>query len=326
MKVFLTGATGYVGHQLAKKLASEHFEVHTLVRDLDSAKVPKHKNIIAYQGDLCNYESILKAMEGCTYVFHMAAYTNLKCMNIDNFYKVNVVGTQNVLKAALHYQVEKVIFTSTLAVFGPSFKQVPITELQPRLASYANDYELTKSMSEEVVMNYVKKGLNCVVLNLSSVYGPGLNTFSNSLSKLILKIYKNDVLIVPSKLNIISNYVFIDDVISAHILALQSGKSGEQYIIGGENVNYQELFNKIITLTKSRIRIIKVNYGLVKYTVLALSYLSRILGVGFVLTPKVLDSLFINRSASSKKAITNLKYKITPFSSGLNKSLNVLLK
>ncbi|HEX9828241.1 MAG TPA: NAD-dependent epimerase/dehydratase family protein [Flavobacteriaceae bacterium] len=326
MNVFLTGATGYVGHQLALKLASENFVVHALVRNINSNRIPKHKSIIVFEGNLCDSESILKAMEGCAYVFHTAAYTNLKCKSIANFYNGNVVGTENVLKAALHHQIKKVIYTSTLSVFGPSFKEVPITETQPRLTSYFNDYELTKSMSEEVVLDYVKKGLDCVVLNLSQVYGPGLNTYSNGVNKLILKIAKNDVLLVPSRLNVISNYVFIDDVVNAHLLALQSGKSGEKYIIGGENISYQQLFNKIRTLTKSNIRILRINYALVKRGIMMISNLNTLFRFGFALTPKVLDSLFTHRSASSFKAESQLDYKITPFPIGLSRTIKSLSK
>ncbi|MFC4723390.1 NAD-dependent epimerase/dehydratase family protein [Geojedonia litorea] len=322
MKVFITGATGYVGHQLALKLASQHYSVQALVRDTSSANLPNHMNITVFEGDICDYNSILKAMKGCVYVFHTAAYTNLKCKSIDNFYNCNVVGTENILQAALELKVKKVIYTSTLSVFGPSYKEVPITEEQPRLTSYANDYELTKAMSEEAVLNYTKKGLSCVILNLTRVYGPGLSTFSNGVNKLITMIAKNDVLVVPSRFNITSNYVFIDDVIDAHLLAIQSGKSGEKYIIGGENLNYDELFKRIKSFTKSKIKILKVNYDLVKNS-LFLS--SKIFGLSTI-TPKVLDAIFTNRSASSQKAIAQLSYKITPFNKGLHQTINFLSK
>jgi len=94
MKALLTGATGYVGHQLALRLATENFEVHALIRNPDSDKIPKHKNIVVFEGDICDYESVVKAIEGCDYVFHTAAFTNLKCKTIDNFYNANVIGTQ----------------------------------------------------------------------------------------------------------------------------------------------------------------------------------------------------------------------------------------
>jgi len=190
MKVFLTGATGYIGHQLAIKLANQNYKVNALVRDINSDKIPKHKNITIYKGNICDYKTIQRAIANCDYVFHTAAYTNLKCDKIDNFYNTNVVGTSNVLKASLAENVKKVIYTSTLSVFGPSLYHVPITEDQPRITSYSNDYELTKAMSEEVVLDYVKKGLSCIILNVTRVYGPGLITFSNDVNKIISKIMK----------------------------------------------------------------------------------------------------------------------------------------
>ena len=324
MKVLLTGSTGYVGHQLAIELASKNFIVHALVRNLKSSKIPKHKNIRVFEGDVCDYESIVRAIGGCQYVFHAAAFTNLKCKKIDNFYNTNVMGTENLLKASLKNKVKKVVYTSTLSVFGPSFKNVPITEEQPRLASYSNDYELTKSMSEEVVYKYVKKGLPCVILNLSKVYGPGLKTFSNGVNKLILKIIKNDFLIVPSKLDVNSNYVYINDVVSAHLLAMKHGTNGEKYIIGGENLNYDGLFNSIKNLTKSKIRIIKIDYGFLRMCFSLINILKVAIGAPATITAKVLDSLFTNRMSTSKKAITDLGYRPTPLNLALTQTINYL--
>ncbi len=326
MNVFLTGATGYVGHQLALKLAKEDYIVHALVRDVNSANLPIDKNIIAFEGDLCDYNTIVAAMKGCTYVFHTAAYTNLKCKSIANFYNSNVLGTENILNVALELDVKKVVFTSTLSVFGPSYKENPITEVQPRLTSFANDYELTKTMSEEIVLNYVNKGLSCVILNLTRVFGPGLTTFSNGVNKLVTLIAEKNVLIVPSKLNIVSNYVYIDDVVDAHLLAIKNGKSGEKYIIGGENMNYDELFAKVKELTKSRVKILKVNYDLVRNGLFLISKTLGLLGIGSTITPKILDALFTNRIASSQKAISQLHYKITPFNTGLNQTISFLSK
>jgi nucleoside-diphosphate-sugar epimerase len=175
-------------------------------------------------------------------------------------------------------------------------------------------------------MDYVKKGVNCTILNLSRVYGPGINTYSNGLNKLITTIANNNILIVPSKLNVITNYVFIDDVINAHLLALQTGKTGEKYIIGGENVSYQQLFNTIKSLTKNNIKILKINYGLVKKVIMMISNFNTLLKFDFALTPKVLDSLFTNQGASSEKAKSKLDYKITPFAIGLSKTIISLSK
>jgi len=324
MKVLLTGATGYIGHQLALKLADLNYEVNALVRDLNSNKIPMHKNIKAFKGDICNYKSIQNAITNCDYVFHTAAFTDLKCNKIDNFYNTNVVGTSNVLKASLVEKVKKVIYTSTLSVFGPSLPNVPITEDQPRLASYSNDYELTKKMSEEVVSEYVKKGLSCTILNVTRVYGPGLKTYSNGVNTIISKIMKDRFLYVPSKLNIEANYVYIDDVVNAELLALKNGISGEKYIIGGENSDYADLFKKIITISHSKISIFEINYEFIKRSIGFISRINWVLGKSSALTPKVLDSLFTNRSASSQKAVSSLNYNITPLHKGLEQTISYL--
>lgn len=326
MKVLLTGATGYIGHQLALKLANENYQVNALVRNMDSNKIPKHKNIVPYKGDICEYKSVQNAIKNCDYVFHTAAFTDLKCNKIDKFYSTNVVGTKNVLEASFNENVKKVIYTSTLSTFGPALNKLPITEDQPRLETYANDYELTKSMSEEIVTEYVNKGLSCTILSLTRVYGPGLKTYSNGVNALISKMLHDKVLLVPSKLDIEANYVFIDDVVNAEVLALEKGVNGEKYIIGGENSDYKTLFGSIKNISKSKIAILPINYDLVKNGIALLNNINSVFGKSFLVTPKVLDSLFTNRSASSQKAISTLNYKSTPLKIGLKQTIDHLSK
>ena len=321
MKAFLTGATGYIGHQFALELASMDFTVHALVRDPESSKIPKHKNIILFEGDICKVRTVFKAMENCDYVFHTAAFTNLNCTDISCFYEANVKGTQHVLDAALALKIKKVIYTSTLSVFGPSYKTVPITESQPRLSSYANDYELTKSMAEELVESYIKKGLPCMTLCISKVYGPGLNTFSNGVNRLIRMMLSQRVMIVPDKLEVRSNYVFIQDVLKAHILAMKSELINEKFIIGGENTDYANLFELIKDLTKSRVRIIKVNYKALRFIFSFMNVLQILFKVPIKIRPRVLDALFVHRVSSSQKAIENLKYRSTHLKMGLEHTI-----
>ncbi len=326
MKVLLTGATGYVGNQLAFALATKNITVHALVRNVNSNKIPLHKNIKLFKGDICDYNSIEKAIQECRYVFHVAAFTNLRCRKIEDFYNTNVLGTKNLLEASEKYHIKKVIYTSTLSVFGPSLKNVPITELQPRLVSYSNDYELTKSMSEEVVREYIGKGLPCVILNVSKVYGPGLATYSNGINRLILKIMNSNFLIVPAKLNISSNYVFINDVVNAHLLAMKHGVSGEKYIIGGENIDYKGLFEKILKISSREIFLIRINYNFMKGCIAFISAISGVFNKNIGLTPKILNALFTDRNASSLKAISALNYKITPLKIGLERTIKNLSK
>lgn len=324
MKAFITGATGYIGHELAMELANRNFVVHALVRDLNSEKIPYHSNIILYKGDICDPKSIQKAVMGCDYVFHTAAYTDLKCNKIDSFYQTNVIGTSNVLKASFEEKVKKFIHTSTLSVYGPALRNVPISEEQPRLESYSNDYELTKKMAEEEVLKFVNKGLNCTILNVSRVYGPGLKTFSNGVNRIISKIMKDKTLIVPAKLDVEANYVYIDDVVNAELLAIENDLSGEKYIIGGENINYEQLFSKVKALSKSNISIIKINYNIFKNIIGGITRINTLLNLNLPITQQVVESLFTNRTATSEKAISSLNYKITPLNSGIARTIKSL--
>ena len=324
MKVFLTGSTGYIGNQLALALAKNNFKVNALVRNPKSNRVPKHKNIEIFKGDICELKSIRKAIKNCDYVCHTAAFTDLKYEHVDKFYETNVIGTKNVLEAAFESGVEKFLYTSTLSVFGPALYHVPITEHQPRLNSIDNDYELTKTMSEELVLMYANKGLPSCILNVSRVYGPGLNTYSNGVNKIIQKIMNDKILVVPSKLEVEANYVYIDDVINGQITALRSGISGEHYIIGGENADYNKLFGLAKDVSNSKIKIIKINYKLIRNLIKFQANINLLFGLKSLVTPKVLDSLFTHRSASSKKAISSLNYTITPLQIGIEKTIKFL--
>ncbi|MCR8668308.1 NAD-dependent epimerase/dehydratase family protein [Aestuariibaculum sp. M13] len=323
MKVLVTGSTGYIGHQLALTLAKEHITVHALCRDIHSLKVPLHEKIVLFEGDICNKTSLKRAIKDCDYVFHTAAYTNLKCKSIQNFYQANVIGTENLLEVSLQHGIKKFVFTSSLSVYGPSYKDIPITEEQPRLSSYANDYELTKSMAEERVAAYAKQGLPYVILNVSKVYGPGVKTFSNGVNRLIELIAKKNVLFVPNRIEVTSNYVYIKDVVKAHIKAMKRNLANEKYIVGGDNISYSRLFEKIKTLTKSQTKIVKFNYGLVKTCLAVSSFLGNIIGKSG-LSPQVLEALFVCRNSLSDKAKRELKYRTTSLEKGLIETINSL--
>lgn len=324
MKVFLTGATGYIGNRLALHLAENNYEVHALVRNLRSENIPVHSNIYLFEGNLNDTNSIEKAIANCDFAFHTAAFTKLACNDVEEFYKVNVQGTANVLNAAKKSGVKKIIFTSSVSVFGPSQPNSSIEELHPRMNSYANDYELTKSMAENLVLEYNKNGLPGIILNVSRVYGPGINGFSNGVNRFISMSLKNRVIFVPSKLHIETNYVYIDDVTNAHLLALKNGKGGEKYIIGGENASYEKLFSTISECSQCKIPVVKINYMLLKTGVFIKTMADKLFFNESSLTPGLLDYLFTNRSVSSQKAVTHLGYEITNLKSGMELTMNFL--
>ena len=150
MKVFITGVTGYIGHRLAEGALARGYVVHALVRNPDSELIPFHPRLVAFKGDVTDKGSIKRAMQGCDWVLHAAGITKFRVKDREIFYKVNVDGTRNVLDAALELGIKRFAFTSTGAVIGPSGKH-PMTENDPRVVAFENDYEITKHLAEELV-------------------------------------------------------------------------------------------------------------------------------------------------------------------------------
>ncbi|OLY90861.1 NAD dependent epimerase/dehydratase family protein [Cnuella takakiae] len=149
MKLFLTGATGYVGHRLALHAAKRGYQVQALVRNLQR-NLPRHPNIRFFTGDITDAASVDRAMEGCQQVIHAAALARYYHPRASEFFRVNVGGTHHVLEAALRQGISRLVFTSTCAVLGPSYGR-PVTETDTRLRPFDNDYEVSKYCAEQLV-------------------------------------------------------------------------------------------------------------------------------------------------------------------------------
>lgn len=323
MKIFITGATGYIGHNLALTLANQGYSVHALVRNIQSDCLPVHDNIKLFKGDINDVDSIKTAITGCDYAYHVAAFARLGDTYNEAFYRVNVQGTENVLAQALEAGIKKFVFTSSVAVLGPSMN-FPLTENDPRIKTFNNDYELTKSIAEKLVTSYNKKGLPGVIVSLSRVYGPGVGSKTSGVNKFISMTLMGKRLVLPSGQNAEANYVFIDDVINGHLLAMSNGIPGEKYIIGGEDASFEKLFSTIIPLTGKKVKFIKIPYNLIRAGCYLPYLQARITLREPTLSPVILDQLFTNRKVSSQKAIENLGYSFTPLQMGIEKTIQFL--
>jgi len=320
MRIMITGATGYIGHKLALEAAAKNFTVHVLVRDVQSKFMPVHPNIIPFKGDVTEKGSVLSALKGCKMVLHTAAITKLWEKDNSIFYKVNVEGTRNVLDAALESGVQKLVYTSTCAVIGPSDK-FPMSESDPRITAFENDYEISKHWAEELVKEYSRRGLFAVIVAAPKVYGPGIEGGGNFFDRLLRNIFSMNIAFVPSCDEVLGNYGFIDDIVTGHFLALEKGLGGEKYILGGENINYNTFFNAIKKFAGKKIRLIRIP----KFLILIWSFLHMILfrlsGKHTNISPKTVHRFTQNRALNCDKAIRQLGYTITPFTEGIQKTI-----
>lgn len=323
MKILITGATGYVGHQLALTLAERGNEVHVLVRNPDSVNVPTHKNIRVFTGDITNRQSITAAIRECEQVYHTAAIVKIFAKDPSVFYKVNVEGTNNLLAEALELGVKKFVFTSSCGVLGTSVLE-PKCENDPRTTGFDNDYEFTKFLAENLVKDYIHKGLFTVIVSPSKVFGPGIETHPISVNRVIKNFIKGGLTFIPKPGNLVTNYCFIDDVVEGHILAMAKGIGGEKYILGGENISFVDLFQTIRSLSGTKAKLIQVPKFLVQTWAVLQWIQYKITRKEPFATAKAIRTIFCNKTFSSGKAIRQLGYQLTPLREGLQQTIQFL--
>ena len=324
MKILITGATGQIGHKLALTLAERNNEIHILVRNPNSFNIPKHKNIKVFQGDITDVPSISAAINGCNQVYHVAALAKIFHADSTQFHKINVEGTHNLLQKAVEFGVERFLFTSSCSVIGPSNGKI-LNENDVRTIPFFCDYDITKHQAENLVKEYASKGLHAVIVSPSKIYGHScIETKDISINKVIHNFLNGKLTFIPNPSHLIANYCFIDDVVEGHILALNKGKSGENYILGGENISYRDFFNTVKNISGTKTKLIEVPEILVKI-------LSLVQWIQFLttrkepyVTTKSIKQIFCNKIFSSNKAISHLGYTITPISEGLQHTIHSL--
>jgi nucleoside-diphosphate-sugar epimerase len=321
IKVLVTGASGFIGRKLCLSLAEMGYQVVALCRSLDHPFLIPHHNIQFVKGDVLDEESLAEAMEDCYQVYHTAAMAKMWCPQAEDFYKVNVLGTRNVLSCALRLGVQRVVHTSTCGVWGPTLN-LPVSENDPRASGFSIDYERTKYLAEIEVKEFVKKGLEVVIVNPSRVYGDGPITDSNTVSKMVRGYLKGTWKFIPGDGKAVANYAFVDDVVNGHIAAMQNGRSGERYILGGEDISFNGFFKTLKQITGKERTLYKIPVELIK----AFSFFEwakmKLFNLAPYFLPEFADRLKCNQRYSSRKAIQELNYSITPFVVGMNKTVN----
>jgi nucleoside-diphosphate-sugar epimerase len=323
MKIFITGATGYIGQRLTSKLLEQGHEVHALLRQQPDFTTFDCKSFHFHQGDITDFTSVLKAMKDCDVVFHLAALAKVWSKNSSDFYDVNVAGTVNVLEAAVMCRVRKVVFTSSAAIYG-STQREPATEERSPQHKFFTDYECSKFFAEEKVQHYVRKGLNVVIVHPTKVFGPGIWTDSNAVSRIIKEYVEGQWHFIPGSGKMVANFSFIDDVVHGHILAMEKGRTGEKYILGGENLCFNEFFLKLKATSKKYFITFNIPYVAMQFYAWQEEMFAWLLSTEPKITRAWIRKFNNNLSLSSEKAKHELGYTITPFDNGLSQTLDWL--
>lgn len=325
MDVFVSGATGFIGSHLVKTLANRGHNIHALYRSESKTGNLIHPNIRLFKGDILNIKSLEKAMEGCVQAYHVAAFTNIWNKDPSVIYKLNIEGTMNVLHAAIQNNVKRIVCTSTAGVIGPSGDKL-ICEESPPPESFFIDYESSKAILEKILETLSLSGPEFIIVNPTRVYGPGLLSESNSVTRMIDKYIRGKWRFIPGNGRSIGNYVHVMDVVKGHILAMEKGKNGERYLLGGENVTYTEFFKTLSEVAGKKHLMLKIPLWIMLCITYLIMLKTHALGSNPIITPSLVRKFNHNFNISSSKAIRDLGYDAINLRKGLEDTVEWLNK
>jgi dihydroflavonol-4-reductase len=245
MRAFLTGATGFVGANLARLLLEKGYEVRALVRPQSNLKNLQGLDIETVEGHLCN-PSLADQIQGCQVAFHVAAHYSLWQSDREELHHSNVLGTRNILAAAREAGVERTVYTSSVAAIGvPGGGKIADETYQSPVERLVGDYKKSKYWAEQEAHEAVRQGQDIVIVNPSTPIGPW-DVKPTPTGDIIVRFLRRGM---PVYLNTGLNLIHVQDVAEGHILALEKGKTGDRYILGNENITLAQMLGILSELT-----------------------------------------------------------------------------
>jgi len=246
MKIFLTGATGFVGHHVARALAAEGAELRMLVRKTSNLDHLEGIDGETQVGDLAHPESFAPALAGCDAVVHVAADYRFWIRDPEAMYHVNVDGTRDLLRLAREASVPRVVYTSSVATMHFRTDGIVINEDTPvSLADMVGHYKRSKFMAEQQAIAAAQDGQQVIILNPTTPIGPN-DAKPTPTGQIFVDFLKGKF---PAYMDTGLNLVDVAEVARAHVAALTKGQSGHRYILGGENLTLKQILDKMSAIT-----------------------------------------------------------------------------
>jgi len=275
MNVLVTGATGFVGANMARRLVAEGHRVRALVRPTSSLRALEGCPVEVRRGDILDPASVASAIKGCAQVFHAAADYRLWARDPREIYRNNVEGTRTVLEACGNAGVERVVYTSSVGTLGLPRDGSPGTETTPvSLADMIGDYKRSKFMAERVAEEYIARGVPIVIVNPSNPIG-SWEVRPTPTGQMILDYLRGRMV---ATLDTGLNLVHVADVARGHVLAAQRGTVGEKYILGGKNCSLTAIFQALEMVTGIRAPRVRVPHAVIYLVALANEAVARATG------------------------------------------------
>ncbi len=319
MPIFVTGGTGFLGVNLVRHLVGQGQRVRLLVRS-DPNRLGLESELIEFaRGDVTNPQSVTDAMRGCESVYHLAAWVQISPWGLDTARRTNVEGTRNVCAAALKLGVKRLVHTSSIAAIATATLEEPSDEATPwNLHKLRIPYYMTKHESEQVVLDHVRQGLDAVVVNPSYLVGPW--DVKMGAGRMLIQIARGRIPFVPARGGI--NFVDVREAAAGHVQAMERGRSGERYFLGGENLSFRDFSRRVAGIAGVAAPRVALPYAVLYPFAVTGSLLGKLMPRLFVdLNLSVLQSGFLDHYASSRKACEELGFNEVPIDSAITDGL-----
>ncbi len=314
--ILITGATGFVGWHVARKLLDRGCRVRALARD--PQRLQELDGVEPYKGDLRDPESLRRAVEGCSVVYHVAADYRLWAPDPQEMYRSNVEGTRSMLDAARKAQVERVVYTSTVGCIGMPAGELGDETTPVGIEEMSGPYKRSKFQAEQVALEFAAQGFPVVIVNPTAPMGD--HDFKPTpTGKMVVDFLRGAM---PAYLDTGLNVVDVRDVAEGHLLACERGRPGERYILGAENMTLQQILENLASITGRKAPAIRIPYAVAYAAGVATTAWARVSGV----EPRApLDAVKMARKkmwVKHDKAVRDLGYSPGPAREALRRAVD----
>ena len=271
MKVFITGASGFIGSYLVKELAERGDEIVCLTRDLRRMSLKTRDNVNYVEGDITKPNSFEKFFENVEVIYHLAGYVKHKPYSARVAYDINVIGTKNIYDLAKKYAVKKILYLSSAGIYHPT-QNIIANEDTPLSKKFINTYAYSKYLGYIETQKYVQEGVNIISILPASVYGDGSPLFVDLLNFLV-----NKRIFFKTLLDKRLSMVYVDDVVQAILVAEKKSDFGETYLLSNANLEMAELLKIIEDFFDIRLYKLNVPEFFISTAITSFDLVSKIL-------------------------------------------------
>jgi dihydroflavonol-4-reductase len=319
MKILVTGANGLLGAHVVRELLNRNYLVRVMVRPESNLRALKGLKIEYFKGQITKKEDVKKAVEGCSCVIHAAARATHKPTTLKAFSEINIDSVSHVAEACRIKGVKRLVFISTANCFGNGSKLNPGTEKHPFLPWMKHSgYAYSKFLAQQLILKESNAGrIDAVVVNPTFIIGA--NDVTPGSSQIFSFLLNKRIAFYPTGGK---NFVDAGAVATGVVNAMEKGKSGECYLLAGENLSYSEFFKLTVQIASQRSLLIPVPCFILKLLGYAGDFSEKVLNKPVQLTRVNAQMLCMENYYIADKATKELQFPFVPVEKAIKKTLN----